>query len=56
MKGDKTLARRRKPKTIIGMILTMCFAPFFLFVEYVLNFKPTPIVGRKRGRKSKKWF
>lgn len=55
-KGDKALARRRKPKTALGMILTMIFAPIFAFINYAVNFKPTPLVGRRRGRKSKKWF
>lgn len=50
------MSRKRKPKTITGMILTMIFAPCVGFIKYVLNFKPAPLVGRKRGRKKKSWI
>jgi hypothetical protein len=49
------VARRRKPKTLICLILGMIFWPMAGFFKYVMNFKPTPIVGRSRRRRKRRW-
>jgi len=43
------MARRRKPKGLLGAL----FFPIGMFTHYVTHYKPTPIVGSKRGRKKK---
>lgn len=50
------MARRKKPKTITGMILQMCIAPLSWIIDYAFHYKPTPLVGKKKGRKKKKLF
>lgn len=51
------MSRRRKPKTILGMILFLIFAPLQVFFELVMSYKPYNSTGRKISRsKKKKWF
>lgn len=55
-KGDKNMARRKKNGSCLGMLITLPFSAFFGLIDYANHYKPTPLVGKQRGRKKKKWF
>ncbi len=48
--------RRKKNASCLGTIMALPIIPFAIVIDSAMHYKPTPIVGRKRGRKKKKWF
>ena len=50
------MARRRKNMGCLGMLISIPFLPLLMFLDYATHYKPTPIVGSKRGRRKNKWF
>lgn len=51
------MARRRKPKTILGMIISMLFAPIGLLFWIAGRYRPYNSKGAKISRsKKKRWF
>lgn len=55
------MSRRRKPKTIMGMalsiILNICLLPITLTLEVAKNYRPYNSKGAKISRaKKKRWF
>lgn len=50
------MARRKKNGSCLGMLITLPFSAFFGLIDYANHYKPTPLVGKQRGRKKKKWF
>ena len=55
------MSRRRKPKTVLGMILeiilTICFFPFILTIEVAKNYRPYNSKGARISRaRRKRWF
>ena len=50
------MARRKKNIGCLGTLIMIPFVSISMFVNYVTQYKPTPIVGGKRGRRKKrKW-
>lgn len=51
------MSRRRKPKTLPGMIFMIIFLPLKVIFDGMMRYKPYNSTGRKISRaKKKKWF
>ena len=51
------MARKRKPKTLIGALLYLCLLPITFIIDYAIHFRPMNSKGAKISRaKKKKWF
>lgn len=49
------MSRRRKKKLgCLGTLMVLPLIPFAIIFDSALHYKPTPIVGRSRGRKRKR--
>lgn len=51
------MARRKKNIGCLGTLIMIPLLPLSMFIDYVIHYKPTPIMGSKRGRKKKwRWY
>lgn len=50
------MARQKRKIGYLGTLIMISFLPISMFIDYATHYKPTPIIGSKRGRKKKKWF
>lgn len=50
------MARRRKPKTIIGLIFSMFFLPISVLLEWAMSWRPYNSRRARISRSKKKWW
>ncbi len=47
------MARQKRKIGCLGTLIMIPFLPISMFIDYATHYKPTPIIGSKRGRKKK---